>query len=56
MVGAAVSPPVSCNVRPRHVYSVAGRIRAWQSRKSWAESTPPIALMSAAMLAAISPS
>ena len=48
-------PPVAACGRARAPPSPAD-MRAWQSRKSWADSTPPIAFTSAAMLAAISPS
>ena len=56
-VGAAVSPPAPCSViPPRQGMDIAGRMRAWQSRRSPAESMPPIAFTSAMIEAAISPS
>ena len=55
-VGAAVSPPASCNVRPCHGASWQGSTWASHRRRSSMSSTPPMAAASAAMLAATSPS
>ena len=55
MVGDAVSPPAICKSRSRQRTTVAFIVRAWQSARSAPDSAPPIAAISLAMEAAISP-